>query len=223
MNASQATLSFFAVIALAGCTTLQVRTDYDPQVSFTQLSTYDWSDREADASADPAVNSPLLERHIQDAVEGELGRMGYRKVTSDTPDFRIVYRVTAEEKSRIDGSYGYGSYGYGGPYVYPRSSYRGSFGFSLYGGRSLRPFYGYPSGGYGYGGTGRVREYLRGTLVLDVIDVRTDEVVFRGSATKSLDLDPDPKKLRMYVSKAVEKILKDFPSARSSGQLVAAR
>ena len=241
MNASHATLSFFAVIALAGCTTLKVRTDYDPQVSLTQLSTYDWGDREADESADPAVNSPLLERHIQDAVEGELGRMGYRKVTSDTPDFRIVYRVTAEEKSRIDGSngygsygyygygsygygsHGYGSYGYGGPYVYPRSSYRGSFGFSLYGGRSLRPFYGYPSGGYGYGGPARVREYLRGTLVLDIIDVRTDEVVFRGSATKSLDLDPDPKKLRMYVSKAVEKILKDFPSARSSGQLVAAR
>ena len=153
--------------------------------------------------------------------------MGYRKVTSDTPDFRIVYRVTAEEKSRIDGSYGYGShgygsYGYGGPYVYPRSSYRGSFGFSLYGGRYLRPFYGYPGAGYGYGGTGRVREYLRGTLVLDIIDVRTDEVVFRGSATKSLHLDPDPKKVRMYVSKAVEKILKDFPPARSSGQLVAA-
>ncbi len=122
MNASHATLSFFAVLALAGCTTMQVRTDYDAEVSFTQLSTYDWGDQEADASADPAVNSPLLERHIQDAVEGELGRMGYRKVTSDAPDLRIVYRVTAEEKSRIDGSYGYGSYGYGGPYVYPRSS-----------------------------------------------------------------------------------------------------
>ena len=246
MNAPHATLNFFAVLGLAGCATLQVRTDYDPQVSFTQLSTYDWGDREADASADPAVNSPLLERHIQDAVEGELGRMGYRKVTSDTPDFRIVYRVTADEKSRIDGSSGYGyygygsygygshgygssgyrsgygSYGYGGPYVYPRSSYRGSFGFSLYGGRYLRPFYGYPGAGYGYAGTGRVREYLRGTLVLDVIDVRTDEVVFRGSATKSLHLDPDPEKVRMYVSEAVEKILKDFPSARSSGQLVAA-
>ena len=151
MNASHATLSFFAVLALAGCTTMQVRTDYDAEVSFTQLSTYDWGDQEADASADPAVNSPLLERHIQDAVEGELGRMGYRKVTSDAPDLRIVYRVTAEEKSRIDGSYGYGSYGYGGPYVYPRSSYRGSFGLSLYGGRYLRPFYGYP--GAGYGGT----------------------------------------------------------------------
>ena len=231
MNASHATLSFFAVLALAGCATLQVRTDYDPEVSFTQLSTYDWGDREADGSADPAVNSPLLERHIQDAVESELGRMGYRKVTSDTPDFRIVYRVTAEEKSRIDGSYGYGSYGFGsygfgGPYGYSRLYNRGHFGFSLYGGRYLRPYsgyYGYPGAGYGYGGTGRVREYLRGTLVLDIIDVRTDEVVFRGSARKSLDLDPDPKKLRMYVSEAVEKILKDFPPARSSGQLVAAR
>ena len=60
MNAAHATLSFFAVLALAGCTTMQVRTDYDAEVSFTQLSTYDWGDREADASADPAVNSPLL-------------------------------------------------------------------------------------------------------------------------------------------------------------------
>ncbi len=225
MNASHATLSFFAVIALAGCTTLQVRTDYDPQVSLTQLSTYDWGDREADESADPAVNSPLLERHIQDAVEGELGRMGYRKVTSDTPDFRIAYSVIAEEKSRIDGSYGYGSYGYGsygfgGLYGYPRSSYRRSFGLSLYGGRYLRPYYGYP--GAGYAGGGYVREYLQGTLVLDITDVRTDEVIFRGWAKKSLDSDPSPEEVRRYVDKAVEEILEDFPRAGSaSGELVA--
>ncbi|MCH7530471.1 MAG: DUF4136 domain-containing protein [Gemmatimonadetes bacterium] len=220
MKTSHATLSFFAVLALAGCAgTLQVRTDYDPEVSLTQLSTYDWVDQEADASGDPVIDSPLLKRHIRDAVEGELDRMGYRKATSGTPDFRIAYRVTAEEKSRIDGSYGFGSYGFGsyrfgGPYWYPRSYNRGYLGFSLYGGRYLRPYngyYGYPSVGYGYAGTGRVREYLRGTLVLDIIDVRTDEVVFRGSARKSLDLDPDPEKLRMYVSEAVEKILEDFP------------
>ena len=196
-------------------------------MSFTQLSTYDWGDREADTSADPAVNSPLLERHIQDAVEDALGTMGYRKVTSDTPDFRIVYRVTAEERSTIDGSYGngsygYGSYGYAGPYGYGRSHYPGYFGFSLYGGRYLRPYYGYPSAGYGYAGTDRVREYLCGTLVLDIVHVRTDEVVFRGWASKSLRLDPDPKKVRMYVDEAVEKILEDFPRARLSGQLVAA-
>ncbi len=219
MKSLHATLSSFAVFALAGCAGLQVQTDYDPEVSVTELSTYEWVDQEADASGDPAVDSPLLKRHIRDAVESELGGMGYRKVTSDTPDFQIAYRVMAEQQSRIDGSYGYGpygygsyglgSYGFGGPYRYPRSSYRGSFGFSLYGGRYLRPYYGYPSAGYA--GAGRVREFLLGTLVLDITDVRTDKVIFRGWARKSLHSDPSPEKVRMYVTEAVEEILEDFP------------
>jgi len=235
MRKFHATLSSFVVFALAGCAGLQVETEYDPEASLTQLSTYDWVDQEVDAyaSGDPALDSPLLKRHIRDAVEAQLGRMGYRKLTSDTPDFRIAYSVIVEERLRTNGygygsygygSYGLGSYGYGGPYGYPRSSYRGSFGFSLYGGRYLRPYYGsyYGYPGAGYGRTGSVRESLQGTLVLDIIDVRTEEVIFRGWARESLRSDPSPKKVRMYVTEAVEKILEDFPPAGSaSGPLVA--
>ena len=244
MKSLHATLSSFAVLALAGCATLQVQTDYDPEVSVTQLSTYDWVDQDAGASGVPAIDSPLLKRHIRDAVESELGRMGYRKVTSDTPelrgaaegelgrigypkvlsdppDFRIAYSLVAEEKSRVDGSYGYGGYGYGGygyggPYGYSGSRYRGSFGLSLYGGRYLRPYYGsyygYPGAGY----AGRVSEYLEGTLVLDITDVRTEEVIFRGWARKSLDSDPSPEKVRTYITEAVEEILEDFPPVGSA-------
>ncbi len=220
MKISHAIMSSFAVFALAGFATLQGQTNYDSEVSVPQLSTYDWVDQEADASGHPAVESPLLQRHLRDAVEGELGRIGYRKVTSETPDFRIVYSLLAEERSRIDRSYGYGSFGFGGPFGYRRSSYRGSFGFSLYGSRYLRPYYGYPS--VGYAGAGRVRERLRVTLVLDIIDVRTDEVIFREWERKSLRSDPSAKKVRKFVTKAVEEILEDFPQAGSaSGQLVA--
>ncbi len=58
-----------------------------------------------------------------------------------------------------------------------------------------------------------MREYLEGTLVLDIIDVRTEKVIFRGWASKSLDSDPSPKKVRRYVTEAVEEILEDFPRA----------
>ena len=214
MKSFHATLSSFAVFALAGGATLQGQTNYDPEVS-VQLSTYDWVDQEAEARGHPAVDSPLLQQHIRDAVEGELGGMGYRKVTSDTPDFRIAYSVIAEEKSRII-DYGYGSYGYGG---FGRYGGFGYGGFGRYGGFGS---YGYP--GAGYAGAGRVREYLRVTLVLDIIDVRTEEVVFRGWERKSLRSDPSAKKVRKFVTKAVEEILEDFPRAGSaSGQLVAAR
>ena len=206
----------------------------------TQLSTYDWVDQEAYASGVPAVDSPLLKRHIREAVESELGRMGYNKVTSvipelrgfgegefggigspkvlsDTPDFRIAYSLITEERSRVNGSYGYGGYGlyggYGGPYGYSGSRYRGSFGLSLYGGRYFRPYYGLYYGYPGAGYAGRGREYLEGTLVLDITDVRTEEVVFRGWATKSLDSNPSPKQVRKYVTEAVGEILEDFPPA----------
>ena len=56
-------------------------------------------------------------------------------------------------------------------------------------------------------------EYLRVTLVLDIIDVRTEEVVFRGWERKSLRSDPSAKKVRKFVTKAVEEILEDFPQA----------
>ncbi len=207
MKSLHATLSSLAVFALAGCATLQVETDYDPELSLTQFSTYDWVDQEAyaDATGDPALDSPLLKRHIRDAVERELGRMGYRKVTSDTPDFRIAYSMTAEEKLRSYGSYGYG--GYGGFGRYGRFGRFGRFGgFGGYGGYGS---YGYPGAGY----AGGVREYLQGTLVLDIIDVRTEEVIFRGWARKSLDSDPSPEKVRKYVTEAVAEILEDFPQA----------
>jgi hypothetical protein len=113
--------------------------------------------------------------------------------------------VLAEEKSRII-NYGYGSYGYGG---FGRHGGFGRYGgFGRFGGYGS---YGYP--GAGYAGAGRVREYLRVTLVLDIIDVRTEEVVFRGWERKSLRSDPSAKKVRKFVTKAVEEILEDFPQA----------
>ena len=194
-----------AAVVFAGCATLQVRTDYDQRASFTPLSTYEWVDQEVDNGGNPAVNSPLLGRHIREAVDDELGRMGYRKAKSGTPDFRIAYRVTAEERARVGNSYGYaGRYGHS-------SYYRGFYGFRFHGRRHFRPYYGYGYSGGGYGGGGYVREYLRGTLVLDIIDARKDELIWRGWATKSLDADPRPEKVRMYVDEAVAEILEEFP------------
>ncbi len=137
----RAAWSSAAVLILAGCASLQVRTDHDQGASFTSLSTYDWNGGELDAGRNPAVNNPLLGTHIRCAVESELDRMGYRMVTSGTPDFRIAYRVVAEERS----------YGYGGSYGYGRSYYPGRFGFRFFGGGHFSP-YGY--GGYSGAGYG---------------------------------------------------------------------
>ncbi len=203
-------IALFAPLALAGCASLQVRTDYDPQVSFAELRAYDWSNQTINAGGNPAVNSTLVERRIQRAVDSTLGRMGYERVTTATPDFRVTYQIYTELKWRVNPGYGYGSYGYGG---------YGHFGHGSFGHRGFghgHSGFGYGHSGFGYGssyGSSLVYEYVETTLVLDVADARTNELIWRGWATGALDQNPTPNEVQKFVSEAVEKILEEFPRA----------
>ena len=210
MKTIRVALSAVATLALAGCASLQVRTDYDPQVSFAQLRTYDLTNQ-VDAGGNPAVNNPFVERRIHLAVDSTLERMGYQRVTTGTPDFRVAYRIVAERKTTVDPGYGYRAYGYGSYYGH------GYLGHGYFGHRSFgHGHFGRSHFGLGYDpyfGASRVREYTQARLVLDVLDARTDELIWRGSATKSLDDDPTPEAIHKYVKAAVEKILEKFPPA----------
>ncbi len=206
MNMIRIALSSFAVLGLAGCASLQVRTDYDAQASFAQLRTYNWINQPVGVGGDPALSGSLVERRIQHAVDSTLGRMGYQRVTTGTPDFRLTYRIAAERTTRVDPgySYGYGSY-YGRGYLGHGHFGHGSFGHSNFG----RSHFGL---GYSrYYGSSRVREYTRATLVLDVVDTRTNELIWRGWAEKTLAHNPKPQAVQKYVSEAVAKILEEFP------------
>jgi hypothetical protein len=75
-------------------------------------------------------------------------------------------------------------------------------------------------GGYGYGWGGgwgmtttdvRVREILVGTLAVDMIDAKKKEVAWRGLGTKEIDTNAKPEKRDSNISKAVEKIFKNYP------------
>jgi hypothetical protein len=66
--------------------------------------------------------------------------------------------------------------------------------------------YGY-WGGFNYGYT-EVRSYKKGTLVLDIVDARTHQLVWVGTLEREVQsVNPSGKKVR----KAVSKLLKNFP------------
>lgn len=68
--------------------------------------------------------------------------------------------------------------------------------------------------GYCYGEdcTGRVVEYEAGTLILDVVDSRTNRVVWRGWAQDSFDGVIDNRdRLARVINRAVEQMLARFP------------
>ena len=185
---------------MAGCTTIAVQRDYDEQASFDDYQTFSWIPaKNTQDVPGPYRDDGLLDKRIKRAVTHALAHQGYTEQPDGTPDFYVVYRVGLRDVYYDPGySYGFGyPYGYGFGYRY---GFRRSF-FG-YGG------YGYPYGGYGYGSHGAATTYTEGTLVIDIIDAGTNELVWRGAAASALgDATYDAKD----INKAVEKILEEFP------------
>lgn len=198
------------VFVLAGCASKQFRTDYNPQASFSQLRTYSWIGLDhAEGFGDPALSSPLLEARIQESVDEVLASRGYQPELSGEPDFRVSYWISASVQTTYRRSYGYSPY-YG----------HRSFGHSHFGHHG----YGYPYSAYGHSGYGSyydgfgsfagpvyARQNLRATLVLDIVDARTDELIWRGWASGVLAMDPKPERVQKFMSEAVQGILEKFP------------
>lgn len=75
---------------------------------------------------------------------------------------------------------------------------------------------GYRGYGWGWGGSQvDVVNYTEGTLVIDMVDAKTKELVWRGSARGTVDPDPSPQQLDENVKKTVAKILANFPPPSS--------
>jgi len=177
-----------AALAAAGCTHLKIETDYDSGFDFEQLRTFAWLDPPLTSTPeeppvvdliDPFARNSLLDKRVRRAVERELLARGYRKVQGETPDFAVQYHVILKDRLKI------------------RSYPTGRFGY-----------YSYP---YGYGGSvGGVSSYnyQEGTLIVDVIDARTQQIAWRGWAV-------GPNRKGYYtdatVDDAVKRVIERFP------------
>src|SRR5690606_29783163 len=109
----------------------------------------------------------LIHKNIRSTVESEFAKRGIGK-DNKNPDFIVSYHTYTEEKTRPSGRPNYG------PAFYP-------FGFRpfIWGwGWGVPYFYGYPEQPY---------TYTEGTLIIDVTDARTDELVWRGTVAGKVD------------------------------------
>ena len=162
-----------------------------PAIAFAQKTTYDF-DKTATFGAfrsyafkegTPTKNE-LIDKRLLAAIEAQLAAKGF--VKNDTaPDVFVVFHIAFDEQQDISA---YSS----GP---------------MYGG------YGYGWGG-GWGSTTtdvRVREILVGTLAIDIIDAKKKQVAWRGLGTKEIDTNAKPEKRDSNITKAVEKIFKNYP------------
>ena len=60
-------------------------------------------------------------------------------------------------------------------------------------------------------GTATTQKVVSGTLIVDLMDARTQKVVWRGLAARDLDPSAKPEKRDKNINKAAEKIFKHYP------------
>lgn len=132
--------------------------------------------------------NPLWNQRVIDAVDSALTAKGWTKVESGE-DVGIVALGTTKNQQDINTFYsGFGpGWGYG---------YRGW-------------------GGMGMGtATTTVSNYKVGTLIVDLFDGKTKQIMWRGTATDTIEGSPD--KNQKKLNNAVQTLFKDFPPGAAS-------
>lgn len=189
-------LLFALVTLLAGCSP-GVTVQKKPGTDFSQYRTYDWAktDVKSADSQNPIYQSSLNDDQIQQAISSELARRGIRQATGSTkPDFYLTYHLYIDEAERTVATPQ--PLGYAYPYAV---SYRGGY---------LPINYGYWYGSPRYRTSYRTETYQEGTMILDFIDARTNNLVWRGSLVDAVN---NPARLGSEFSRTAKEILDEFP------------
>ena len=179
------------LIMLAGSAfAQQVSIDYDKNYDTSSIKTFAWVPTQETSLA---RTNPLLHSRIVNGIEFYLTRNGAREVESD-PDVLVTYHASTTEQVVLN---------------------------------TTNLGYGYPGGwGYGYGYRGHagagmssttVSTYERGTIVVDVWDAGSKELVWRGIAS-NISVYQDPEKMWKRIDKALDKMVKKWQKIKKKNQ-----
>ena len=93
-------LFFYIAIGAAACSTITIKTDYEPAVDFSRFKTYDWIPGvRTPGNLQEVIGAGRVGPFVEAAVEKELARRGYEKEKrpGEKPDFFVSYRAQAKE------------------------------------------------------------------------------------------------------------------------------
>jgi len=171
-----------AILAIGACSSTKVEYHSDPSADFSAYRLYSWIEP---SEEDAAKYTPPkhLDRRFRRVVDDAMAEKGFeRSPVEPAADLLMVYYVAVNSELRVTSV----PYGYWGVHQY-----------------------GYWPG-YGYGAT-EVRKYNEGTVLLDIIDAKTHQMVWTGTVTKAVhSSNPSSDK----IAKTVKQLLKGFPPPR---------
>jgi hypothetical protein len=175
-------LAVMLVFGAGAAAAQDVRYDFDKTKDFSKYKTFKWVPIKGADQPNQITTTQLTA-----AVDAELATRGLSKTDSDDADLYVGLQTAVDTEKQFT-SYNTG-WGYGP-----------GWGAGWYGGGM--------STSTTYGSTSTV--YV-GQLDLSIFDAKEKQLVWRGAATKMLDPKAKPEKKEKNISKAVAKLLKNFP------------
>ncbi len=204
-----------ALLFLVACAYAQdVHYDYDRGANFGSYKTYQWVDADtSQRKVEPPNGLPkldlpgggppnlpaggplsvqggtsddqLIRQDIERAIDEQLAQKGLTKVEKNG-DLLVAYHATIREEKSINlNGMGWGNGGWGG-----WGGYGGMWDASVNGQTSTIPI---------------------GTLVVDLYDSARKQLVWRGDASKTIDVKRDPDKNYKNLQKAMAKLFRKYP------------
>ncbi len=171
------------ILALVGCSSLKVTTDFDPSQDFNSYKTYRWATTEEANPNDALAQNPLVKKRVIAGIDKALQDKGFVLVEKGSgPDFVVITHAGVKEKMNVTQTGGYRGYGWYDPWWGP------------------------------YGGSTHVSYYEEGSLVIDIIDWTEKELSWRGIGTGVVkERQQDAEEMQLRINEITAKILADFP------------
>jgi hypothetical protein len=170
-------------LLLTNCIGVKTSSTFDPKATFDGYKTFGWIEGNAQNYEGPkyGFNSERMET-LKGVMQEVLSAKGMVS-TQDQPDFLVGFHTILEEKEVFFNKNDQMMNPYSRPIAY-WDDYESYYNQEL-------------------------RRFLRGTLVIDIIDAQSDAVVWQSIASRYMEQQQNVTKSEM--KKAVEKALKKFP------------
>lgn len=161
----------------------RARVDFDHNVHFSSYKTYSWAPWSNGQPSEPPFPNQLMQERITGFVEEALAARGLKHVATGG-DLLIKCRVNISEQPVF-------------------TTFSSGLGPGWGGGWGWGPGWGWGSGI----ATTTVQTFYEGTLVVDIVDARRNQLVFQGTSTHTVSSRParNTKKFAHAVNEVFEK------------------
>jgi uncharacterized protein DUF4136 len=170
-----------ALIAGSGSAFASTHSDFTKSFPLQTLKTFEFKDQRR-ISRDPLADNEIWANNVRDAIRNDLMHHGFVEATNGQPDFYVGFYVGLEDRYDVN------ALGYGMPVFRPR--------FGWWGWPRRYDVWAVP--------------YTQSTMIVDVIDARTNQLVWRGYDTDTLNTGKPEKTLDSAVDHVVSKLAHDI-------------